>query len=91
MPNVLIRDVSPDDLDEIRAAAAEQGTSLQSYLLDAVHAQAVYVRRQAAIARLDERLKVQPPVSEVDRDAILVAIQDSHDERDAQLGGWSEN
>ncbi len=63
---------------------------MQSYLLDAVHAQAVYVRRQAAIARTAERLKGQPAVSEIDRDAILAAIQDARDERDAQLGGWSQ-
>ena len=39
MSDVLIRDVPADDLDQIRSAAAEKGTSVQNYLRDAVHAQ----------------------------------------------------
>lgn len=89
MPNVLIRDVPPDDLDQMRAVAAERGTSLQSYLRDAVHAQAVYLRRQAAIARPSERLRGQPVVPDSEREAVLAAVDRAHDERADQLGGRS--
>lgn len=85
MPNVLIRDVLPDDLDQIRSAAAEQGASLQSYLRDAVHAQAVYLRRQAAIARTAERLRGGPEVPKSERDAVLELVDEAHYERADQL------
>jgi hypothetical protein len=85
MPNVLIRDVPAEDLDQIRAAAAQQGTSLQGYLLDAVHAQASYLRRQAALARTGERLKGRAAVPEGEREAVLAAIQDDIEERGDQL------
>lgn len=85
MPNVLIRDVPPDDLDQIRAVAAERGTSLQSYLRDALHAQAIYLRRQAAIARISERLQGQPEVPDGERDAVLSAVERGHDERAERL------
>jgi hypothetical protein len=87
MPNVLIRDVPADDLDQIRAAAAERGTSLQSYLRDAVHAQAVYLRRKAALTRTAARLRSQPEVPTEERTAILQAIADAHDERSDDLSG----
>jgi hypothetical protein len=86
MSDVLIRDVPADDLDQIRAAAAERGTSLQSYLRDAVHAQAVYLRRQSALARAAERLRGQGEVSDDERNAVLQSIADAHDERSQQLG-----
>ena len=85
MPNILIRNVPPADLDQIRAVAAERGMSLQSYLRDAVHAQAVYLRRQAAINRTSERLRGQPEVPDSERDAVLAAIDGAHDERADQL------
>jgi hypothetical protein len=85
MSNVLIRDVLPDDLDQIRSAAAQQGASLQSYLRDAVHAQAVYLRRQAAIARTAERLRGGAQVPESERDAVLALVDQAHDERADQL------
>jgi len=75
MPNVLIRDVPPDDLEEIRSAATERGTSLQAYLRDAVHAQAVYLRRQAALRRTAERLAGRPPASTADREAVIDAAE----------------
>lgn len=87
MPNVLIRDVPPDDLDQIRAVAAELGTSMQSFLRDAVHAQAVYLRRQAAIVRTAQRLQGQADVPENEREAVLAAIDRAHQERADQLGG----
>lgn len=87
MPNVLIRDVPSDDLDQLRAVAAERGTSLQSYLLDAVHAQVMYLRRQAAITRTSERLRGRPAVSDGERDAVLAAVDSAHDERADQLSG----
>lgn len=85
MSNVLIRDVLPDDLDQIRAAAAEQGSSMQSYLRDAVHAQATYLRRQAVIARTAERLRGGSQVPESERDAVLALVNHAHHERADQL------
>ncbi len=84
MSNVLIRDVPPDDLEPIRAAAAAQGTSLQSYLKAALHAQASYLRRQQALLRVAERLCAQPEVPEAERLAVLDAIDAAHTE-------WAED
>jgi hypothetical protein len=85
VPNVLIRDVPPDDIAEIRSAAAERGTSLQNYLREAVHAQAAYLRRQAALARTAERLRGQPAVPEQERQAVSDAIDEAHAQRADQL------
>lgn len=85
MPNVLIRDVPVDDLDQIRSAAAARGISLQAYLLETMHAQAAHLRRRAALSRTAERLAQQPAVSEQDRMAVLDAIDDAHGDRGAQL------
>lgn len=89
MSNVLIRDVPPDDLEQIRAAAAERGTSLQNYLLGAVHAQAAYLRRQDALAKAAQRLQGRPEVPDEEHDAVLDAIDAAHKERAAQLSDRS--
>lgn len=86
MSNVLIRDVPVDDLEQIRAAAAEQGTSLQAYLLTAVRAQAAYLRRQVALVRAADRLRANAAVPEHERDAVLDAIDAAHQRRADQLG-----
>jgi hypothetical protein len=86
MSNVLIRDVPAEDLDQIRAAAAAQGTSLQGYLREAVRAQAAYLRRQTAIGRTSERLRTQREVPAEERDAVLRAIAAADSERAEQLG-----
>ena len=87
MPNVLIRDVPADDLDQIRSAAALAGTSLQHYLLEAVRAQAAHLRRQAALALAAERLRGRPLVPEFERDAVLEAVAAAHAERADDLSG----
>lgn len=87
MPSVLIRDVPGDDLDQIRAAAAERGTSLQSYLREAVCSQAAYLRRQAALATTAERMRVRPVVPADEGRAVLHAIEQAHAERADQLRG----
>ena len=85
MSNVLIRNVPADDLDQIRSAAAEKGTSVQSYLRDAVHAQAAYLRRQAALTRTAERLGARSAVPAEERNVVLDAIEDAHAKRADQL------
>jgi hypothetical protein len=85
VPNVLIRDVPADDLEQIRAAAADRGVSLQAYLREAVHAQAAHLRRRAALARIAERLRGKPGVPEGERSAVLEAIDGAHAERAEQL------
>lgn len=82
---MLIRDVAADDLDQIRAAAAARGVSLQAYLLDAVRAQAAHLRRRAALDRTAARLAQRPAVGEQDRTAVLEAIDDADAERGEQL------
>ncbi len=82
MANVLIRDVPPDDLEELRSAAIEHGMSLQSYLLDAVHTQAAYLRRRAALQRTAERLAGRPAVSDEERQAVLDVL-------DAERADWA--
>jgi hypothetical protein len=86
MPNVLIREVPADDLDRIRFEASQQGTSLQTYLRNAVHAQASYLRRQDALARIADDLSDRPAVPEEDRKAVLDAIEQAHQERAEELG-----
>lgn len=90
MPNVLLRDVPDDVLEELKAAAGSRGQSLQAYLLDTVHAQVTYLRRQAALRRAADRLSGRPAVSEEARQAVLDAIEQAHTERAAQLGGDTE-
>ena len=85
MPNVLIRDVPADDLDQIRSAAVARGTSLQSYLRDAVHAQAAYLRRQETLTRVAERLRDRTEVPADERRAVLDTIADADPERAYQL------
>ena len=85
MPNVLIRDVLADDLELIRETAAQRGMSLQSYLRDAVHSQASYLRRRAALARTTDRLRDRPEVPVSERLGVLDAIAQDHAERADQL------
>ncbi|WP_380163983.1 hypothetical protein [Jannaschia sp. R86511] len=85
MPDVLIRDVPGDDLDLIRSTAAGLGVSLQSYLRSAVQAQATYLRRQQALADLNQRLSGKPSVTEDDRTAVLEGLTDDQVERAEDL------
>ena len=85
MTNVLIRDVPAEDLDEIRAAATEAGESLQVYLRNAVHGQATYLRRQAALDATAERLRDRPGVSARDRHAVLDDVEEAQAERAGDL------
>lgn len=85
MSNVLIRDVPENDLERIRAEAAAQDTSLQSYLRGAVHAQAAHLRRQDALARVRRRLNGQSAVPAEERQAVFDAIDEAHTERGEQL------
>jgi hypothetical protein len=85
MSDVLIRDVPAEDLDQIRSAAAEKGISVQKYLRDAVHAQAAYLRRQAALNRTAERLGGRSAVPPEERNVVLDAIEVAHAQRADQL------
>lgn len=86
MPNVLIRDVPSDELERIRAEAAAQGVSLQSYLRDALRAQAHFLDRQEALAHAAERLRGRGDVPEGERDAVLDAIDTANATRADELG-----
>lgn len=86
MSNVLIRDVPMEDLERLRAAAAAGGVSLQSYLRDAVRAQASFLRRQEALGRAADRLADRAGVPEAERQAVLEAIDTAHGVRAEELG-----
>ena len=82
MSDVLLRGVPAEDLDLIRAAASAAGASVQRYLRDTVHAQAVHLRRQAAITAAEQRLHGRPAVPDAERQA----VQDGTDRADADRG-----
>lgn len=86
MSNVLIRDVPTEDLERLRAAAAARGVSLQSYLRDAVRAQASFLRRQEVLGRTADRLEDRAGVPEAERQAVLEAIDIAHALRAEELG-----
>ncbi len=85
MSNVLIRDVLPEDLEQIRGAAADRGTTLQTYLWQTVHAQAAYLRRKDALARTAQRLRGRSAVPSSAREGVLDAIETAHEQRGDQL------
>lgn len=85
MSDVLVRGVPDHDLDLIRAAAADQGVSLQHYLRDVLRAQASYLRRRAALARTAERLRGSAEVPADERAAVLAAIAEAHEQRGDEL------
>lgn len=84
MSNVLVRNVPDEDLELLREAAANEGVSLQNYLLDAVHAKAAYLRRQSALIKLSDRLEGEHVPAD-ERQAALEAIDDAGQERQEQL------
>jgi predicted nucleic acid-binding protein len=86
MSNVLVRDVPAEDLEQIREAAAARGVSLQNYLLEAVRAQARFLRRPDALNRTASRLRGRDGVPEDERAAVLDAIDTAHQTRGDQLG-----
>ncbi len=85
MSDVLLRGVPAADLEQIRAAAAASGASVQAYLRDTVHAQAVHLRRQAALAAAGRRLHGHPAVPEGERRAVLDTLDRAEDDRSEQL------
>ena len=86
MPDVLIRNVPPEDLQAIRDAAAERGISVQAYLQEVLHAQAAHLRRQETLSRARQRLEGSPEVPEGERSAVLQAIADENERRAEELG-----
>ena len=86
MTDVLIRNVAPEDMQVIREAAAERGISVQAYLHEGLHAQAMYVRRQNALARTKQRLEKFPEVAESERAAALEATAAENERRAQELG-----
>ena len=85
VPNVLIRDVDPADLEAMRSAAAAQGTSLQVLLRDAVHARAAHLRRRAALDEIAADLRGRPVVPDGERQAVLDAVEEEEADRAGQL------
>lgn len=59
---------------------------MQNYLLEAVHAQASYLRRQDALARTAQRLQGSDEIPDDERAAVLEAVETAHDERATELG-----
>ena len=84
---MLIRDVAPEDLEQIKVAATERGTTLQAYLWETMHAQAAFLRRRDALTRTAHRLQGKAPVPDHARDGVLDDIVAAHDERAGALSG----
>jgi len=85
MPNVLIRDVPDAELEELKAAAAARKMSLQSYLLQALHSQVAYARRQATLAEIEENVAGMSAVPESERTAVLEEMKDAVERRGEDL------
>ena len=85
MSNVLIRDVASDDLERIKAAAAESGTSLQAYLSETLRTQAAFLRRRDALAGIAQRIEGCDPVPEPARTAVLDSIDTTNETRANEL------
>jgi len=85
MGDVLLRGVPAADLEQIRVAAAASGASVQAYLRDTVHAQAVHLRRETALAAAGRRLYEHPAVPEGERHAVQDALDRADDDRGEQL------
>lgn len=58
---------------------------MQRYLIDALHAQAVHLRRQAELSRLSEHLHGRTVVPDDERQAVLDQIAGVSNERADQL------
>jgi hypothetical protein len=80
MPDLLIRNVTDADLQLIREAAAQEGISMQSYMLRNVQRHATYLRRQATLATLRSERGHRAPISDEDRAVIRKAMYDAFDE-----------
>lgn len=89
MGAVLLRGVPAGDLEQIRTAVAA-GASVQAYLRDTVHAQAVHLRRQAALAAAGQRLHGHSAVPEEERRAVLDAVDRADDDRGDSLARLGE-
>ncbi len=70
MTSVLLRNLPDDEIATIKAAAAAAGVSMQSYLREAVHAQAEYFLRQEALRKISDSVRGST-IPEADREAIF--------------------
>ncbi|MEI2638410.1 MAG: hypothetical protein V9F03_05365 [Microthrixaceae bacterium] len=87
MSSVLIRDVPDEVVASIRLAAANEGVSMQSYLLATLHNQVRYLRRADALDAIAQRLQSLPAVSDTEREAVLDEIEQANRDRGDDLGG----
>jgi hypothetical protein len=85
MTSVLIRDVPDLQLERIRLAAAQEGSSLQNYLARLIELHSAYLARRDALDDTARRLKGQAVVPEAERQAVLDAIDADHDQRAEDL------
>lgn len=72
-----IRDVPQRVRDELAAAAAEEGVSLQVFLMDVI--------RRAADSAHNRRLVSEWPIADVSGIDISAIIREGHEERDARI------
>jgi hypothetical protein len=79
MTSVLIRDVPEPDLERIRAEAAREGSSLQSYLARLIEMHVAYLTRREAIAATERRLAGAPALTDEDRAAVRTAMDEALD------------
>jgi hypothetical protein len=80
MPDLLIRNMTDADLQLIREAAAEEGISMQSYLLRTVTRHATYLRRQSTLATIQRELRGHGALTDDDRAAVRKAMEAAIDD-----------
>jgi hypothetical protein len=81
MPQVLIRDVDTDVIDQLKSQAKASGQSLNTFLRHALQRQAQRKQLQQAINELD-RLRALTPAKEPDgTTAIIRDMRDGKDSR----------
>ncbi|WP_114453825.1 hypothetical protein [Halopolyspora algeriensis] len=76
-----IRDVDESDLDILKTAARNQGTSLNRYVTALLHEQAQREHHRALFARIAAQ---EPDMSPVDSVAEVRAMRDEQDAGDAE-------
>ncbi|WP_199039060.1 hypothetical protein [Glycomyces salinus] len=75
MPNVLIRSLSEEELDQLRAMADSRHMSLQSFMADMVRKTLSADHNRNKLAEIEAHLKSMPPATFTTED--LLAAKDA--------------
>jgi plasmid stability protein len=70
MPDVMIRNISAEDMQALKAEARGSGRSLQAELREVLHRHAQRARRRAALARMAEHAEAAGVDTGASREAV---------------------